>query len=136
MSGQTTGLASAPPQPKGPTPGLPPSRPKPSHIRRFSVLAALAVVVLSAAIYLTFRSQTQASATSTGAPATLTAKVVRANFAETLRVSGTTQAVSSFPIIAPRLSGEPGGSLTIVRLLPNGAKVKRGDLLVEFDRQN
>jgi HlyD family secretion protein len=68
--------------------------------------------------------------------ATLTAKVVRGNLVEKLRVTGTTQAVNSFPIIAPRLAGVPGGSLTIVRLLPNGAKVKRGDLLVGFDRQN
>jgi len=62
--------------------------------------------------------------------------VVRGNFVETLRVTGTTQAVNSFPIIAPQLAGEPAGSLTIVRLLANGSKVKRGELLVEFDRQN
>jgi HlyD family secretion protein len=136
MSGRTTGIASAPPQPKGPTPELPPSKPNPSRVRRFAVFVALSAVVLIAATYLIFRSRSQASASSTGAPATLTAKVVRGNFVETLRVNGTTQAVSSFPIIAPRLSGEPGGSLTIVRLLRNGAKVKRGDLLVEFDRQN
>jgi multidrug resistance efflux pump len=52
-----------------------------------------------------------------------------------LRLKGTTQAIQSRAILAPALSGQQLGSLTIVKLAPGGSHVKRGDLLVEFDRQ-
>jgi HlyD family secretion protein len=44
--------------------------------------------------------------------------------------------VKSFSISAPRLSGTPTWQLTITKLAPSGMKVKKGDLLVEFDRQD
>ena len=53
----------------------------------------------------------------------------------TLRLKATTEAVRSSAILAPLLSGEQIGNLTIIRLIPSGALVKPGDLLVEFDRQ-
>jgi HlyD family secretion protein len=52
-----------------------------------------------------------------------------------LRLKGTTEAVQARAILAPMLAGEHFGTLTIIRLAPAGAKVKQGDLLVEFDRQ-
>ncbi|HEV2400940.1 MAG TPA: efflux RND transporter periplasmic adaptor subunit [Candidatus Sulfotelmatobacter sp.] len=52
-----------------------------------------------------------------------------------LRLKGTTEAVQARAILAPLLSGQQIGTLTIVHLALNGAKVKQGDLLVEFDRQ-
>jgi len=52
-----------------------------------------------------------------------------------LRLKGTTEAVQARAILAPLLAGQQIGTLTIVHLAPNGAKVSRGDLLVEFDRQ-
>jgi multidrug resistance efflux pump len=52
-----------------------------------------------------------------------------------LRLKGTTQAVESRAILAPTLSGEKFGTLTIVKLTRAGSYVKRGDILVEFDRQ-
>lgn len=39
-------------------------------------------------------------------------------------------------ILAPRLAGQQVNSLTITKLSPSGKQVKRGDLLVEFDRQD
>lgn len=39
-------------------------------------------------------------------------------------------------IAAPRLSGQQIGQLTVTKLTPSGTKVKKGDLLVEFDRQD
>ena len=53
----------------------------------------------------------------------------------TLRLKATTEAVRSRAILAPLLSGEQIGSLTIIRVVPAGAHVKPGDPLVEFDRQ-
>jgi HlyD family secretion protein len=52
-----------------------------------------------------------------------------------LRLHGSVEPVRSHPVVVPRLSGSAGGSLVIVRLVKPGAVVKRGDLLIEFDRQ-
>jgi HlyD family secretion protein len=51
------------------------------------------------------------------------------------RLKGTTQAVETRAILAPLLSVETESTLTIVKLTPAGTHVKRGDILVEFDRQ-
>jgi multidrug resistance efflux pump len=53
----------------------------------------------------------------------------------TLRLNGKTEAVRSRAILAPLVAGQQVGTLTIVRLIPSGTRVKQGDLLVEFDRQ-
>jgi multidrug resistance efflux pump len=61
-----------------------------------------------------------------------------------LRLHGSVEPVRSHPVVVPRLAGSgtgpaagpgPPPSLVIVRLVKPGAAVKRGDLLVEFDRQ-
>jgi HlyD family secretion protein len=54
---------------------------------------------------------------------------------QVLRLKGTTEAIRSRAVLAPMLSGQQVGSLTITRLLTAGSRVKKGDLLVEFDRQ-
>ncbi len=45
------------------------------------------------------------------------------------------EAVRSRSILAPVLAGQQVGTLTIVKLVASGSRVKQGDLLVEFDRQ-
>ena len=52
-----------------------------------------------------------------------------------LRLKGMTEAVEKRAIQTPMLAGERSGTLTIVKLTPAGTVVKRGDLLVEYDRQ-
>jgi HlyD family secretion protein len=52
-----------------------------------------------------------------------------------LRLHGSVEPVRSHAIVVPRLSGSSAGSLVIVHLVKPGAAVKRGDLLIEFDRQ-
>jgi HlyD family secretion protein len=49
-----------------------------------------------------------------------------------LRLHGLVEAVEFFGVVAP-----PGrtGQLTIVRIAPKGTMVKKGDLVIEFDRQ-
>lgn len=56
-----------------------------------------------------------------------------AGAAPTLRIHGVVEPVRSHPVAAPRLTGTPF-QLVIVRLTRGGSKVKKGDLLVEFDR--
>ncbi|HEX7139350.1 MAG TPA: HlyD family efflux transporter periplasmic adaptor subunit [Vicinamibacterales bacterium] len=52
-----------------------------------------------------------------------------------LRLHGTIEPLRSFPIATPRLAGTGNGNLVIVHLAQPGTLVKRGDLLIEFDRQ-
>jgi membrane fusion protein (multidrug efflux system) len=50
-----------------------------------------------------------------------------------LRLHGVVEPVRSHPVAAPRLAGTPF-QLVIVTLAKGGSRVKKGDLLVEFDR--
>jgi HlyD family secretion protein len=64
---------------------------------------------------------------------TLTAVGAAAQTPGSLRLHGVVEPVRSHPVAAPRLAGTPF-QLIIVKLAKGGARVKRGDLLVEFDR--
>jgi HlyD family secretion protein len=55
--------------------------------------------------------------------------------ASTLRLTGTTEAVHMRSIVAPVLSGEHLGTMTVTKLAPSGTTVRKGDLLADFDRQ-
>ncbi|MBS1804137.1 MAG: HlyD family efflux transporter periplasmic adaptor subunit [Acidobacteria bacterium] len=52
-----------------------------------------------------------------------------------LRLTGKTQAATSRAILAPLLSGQQFSTLTVVHMIPSGSRVKKGDILAEFDRQ-
>lgn len=51
----------------------------------------------------------------------------------TIRVTGTVEAVRSVTVQVPFIEGQ-GSNVTLARLVQNGASVKEGDLLAEFDR--
>ena len=65
-----------------------------------------------------------------------TVAVVRRDFVRLVRLSGTVEAVQSTTVAAPRLSGPSSNSLVVMRLVRPGTRVRPGDLLVEFDRQD
>jgi HlyD family secretion protein len=65
-----------------------------------------------------------------------TAKVKRGDFLQVVRLHGTVESVQSFAVRAPRLAGQSMATMVVTRLAANGAKVRPGDVLVEFDRQN
>lgn len=101
-----------------------PARPK---RLRWMIIVTLAVAVIACILALVAtRSKTPAAATS-GPFATGNPKI--------LRLKGTTEAVQSRAILAPLLEGQQVPTLTIIHLTPGGRRVKRGDPLVEFDRQ-
>ena len=74
-------------------------------------------------------------------PAVLLAASLGAHTAATsapppaLRLYGTVEPLRSHPVVVPRLTGSAAGTLVIVHLIKPGSVVKRGDLLIEFDRQ-
>jgi HlyD family secretion protein len=105
------------------------------HVPRLFRLLILGVACLGFAAFGWFRW--------TAAPPTATAQashgesgstVVRGTFVRALRLNGLIEAVESVTVQAPRLAGG-GQSLVITKLAPKGAHVGKGDLVIEFDRQ-
>jgi HlyD family secretion protein len=116
---------------------------KPPKGRRFLwVIIGMAVVIVGLTAWglLARRSsQTQSAAANANDPSAppviRTASVRRGEFARTVRIHGITEALESRPIAAPRLQVQGLNTLVITHLVPSGTRVKKGDLLVEFDRQ-
>jgi HlyD family secretion protein len=100
--------------------------------RKYFVAGLVLAAVLIAA-GLSVRARTPEPQTASATHTTVT--VGRRDFVRSLRLNGTVEAVESTSIQAPRLAGQNSNSLVIMRLVPNGATVKPGDMLVEFDRQ-
>lgn len=68
----------------------------------------------------------------------VTAAAAASHAAERLRLHGLVEPVSSHAVTVPRLAAGqsgPSNQLVVVRLVPSGTVVKRGEVLVEFDRQ-
>ena len=89
------------------------------------VAAILAAAGTTVACGSVSRTENQTTPVATGTPAAA---------ADTIRLSGTVEAVRSRAVIVPRLQG-PLLPLLIIDLVPAGTRVEPGDLLVEFDPQ-
>lgn len=105
--------------------------------RRFRLWILVAVLLVLAAMGAAMLSARDPSSPGSGQsrrrPATST--VERRDFVRSIRLSGTVEAVDSTTIPAPRLRGPNTNSLVITRLVRAGVAVRKGDLIVEFDRQ-
>jgi HlyD family secretion protein len=99
---------------------------RPRRLRRWMVMVA-AAVVLGIVLLVVVRSKSPAIGGS--------AAPVSATPSQVLRLKGTTEAVQARAILAPLLAGQKVPTLTIIHLTPAGTRVKKGDPLVEFDRQ-
>lgn len=105
---------------------------RPSPRRSVAVIVAIFMIAAAAAVvFFLYRSPAHASATS----GISTAVVVRKDFVSVVRLTGTTEALRSRPVLAPRMSGAQLDAMVITKLVPGGTAVHKGDLLVEFDRQ-
>jgi multidrug resistance efflux pump len=95
---------------------------------RWGVIAAVLIgaVAIFLAIERRMRAPQSAAVQSVAAPS---------RSAVSLRLNGKTEAVRSRAVLAPLVAGQQVGTLTIVKLIPSGTRVKQGDILVEFDRQ-
>ncbi|SRR5579871_1135022 len=100
--------------------------PPPRWKRLWIVVAVVALVLILAA---TFSIRSRRAATGTISVS------IHEQPGQILRLKGTTEAVQSRAMLAPILSAQQVSTLTIIRLIPGGTHVKRGDLLAEFDRQ-
>lgn len=91
------------------------------------VCALLFLIITSALILQNSRSVSPKTDSMTAARSSSNGQAIR--------LSGTTEAIRMRTIVVPTLEGQQFGNLTITRLAPSGARVHKGDVLVEFDRQ-
>jgi HlyD family secretion protein len=84
-----------------------------------SLLAAIPLLLFTAC------SRTTPPVTHAASPDTPRAK-------REVRVTGTVEAVRSSKILVPQIFSQ-GGPMTLTKLIPNGSKVKAGDLIAIFD---
>ena len=96
---------------------------------------ATAIVGLAAVAALTFALRAQSSATEPQRRES-SSTVTRRDFTKSVRLSGTVEAVEATTISTPRLAGQNNQSLVITALVRPGSIVRKGDPLVEFDRQD
>jgi multidrug efflux pump subunit AcrA (membrane-fusion protein) len=109
---------------------MPPRR----HFRLWIPVVVLVGLAATGAVMLSARDPSHpAAGQSRRDQATWT--VARRDFVRTVRLSGTVEAVETTTIPAPRLRGPGTNSLVITGLVKPGAAVRKGDLIVEFDRQ-
>ena len=107
-------------------------RPGQPKERRRSLLVIAAMIVTALVAIVLARN---VGAKPAANPAAATATVKRADFIRSIRITGTVEAVNFLAIAAPRLSGPGLGTLIITKLAASGSRVKKGDLLVQFDQQ-
>src|SRR6266404_1584966 len=108
--------------------------------KRLPLIGGGLVLVLVVVWGLIARRSSNPAAASSGADTdgqavVRTASVRRGDFLRTVRVHGITEAIQARPIAAPRLQVQGLNTLVITHLVPSGTRVKKGELLVEFDRQ-
>jgi multidrug efflux pump subunit AcrA (membrane-fusion protein) len=102
---------------------------------RKRILSGFLLAALALAAFVAVRLHARGPEQAKGPTGTSTFTVARHDFVRTVRLNGTVEAVQSTSIQAPRLAGQNQNSLVIMRLVHNGATVRPGDMLVEFDRQ-
>ncbi len=96
--------------------------------RRMLVMAVVALLVGALLLTITNRK------THSGGSSSNSLSIPDSGSA--LRLKGSTEAVDARAVLAPLLAGQEFSTLTITGLARGGSLVKRGDLLVEFDRQS
>ena len=117
---------------------------RPVPARRRVALTAVAVIVAVVLGIVLSRPGTSGAAAQRAAPSAHPSKALaRRDFVRRIRLTGLSEAIQFHVATAPLLAGQGGqgsqgggGNLVIVKIAAPGARVKTGDILVEFDRQS
>ena len=115
-------------------PPIPAPLRQPPHPREFN-RAIVAIVLGVLAILVLFLILRRGNANTNGASQAETVAAATKDFVKIVRLTGTTQAVHSRPLLAPKLEGAQLSAMVVTKLTPGGTHVRQGDTLVEFDRQ-
>jgi HlyD family secretion protein len=98
--------------------------------------AAIAAIIALALSTGPAGQAVQAQASAPSSSVTSSSSVTRGTFVKTVRLNGLVEAVQFSGIRAPQIAGAQGQQMIITRLIPKGTRVAKGDLVIEFDRQN
>ena len=98
----------------------------------------VAVCLLAATVSMVWRLAPSSDAAPERRPSagSAAAPLTPSEFVRTLRVTGLTEATRSYTVAVPLQTGGGRESLVITRLAAPGSHVARGDVLVEFDKQD
>ena len=118
-------------EPPPPPPPLPSRKAPPQKL--YVAIASVAVIAIVAGLWAWHARRGERA--EAGSATLSTAKVERRTFVRTLRLSGTLEAVHSYSVLGPRLTGGDYGQMILTKLTRGGTRVKKGDLLAEFDRE-
>ena len=111
----------------------------PPSLRLPLIAAGCAILLVSGWVVLSDRTDSALAemgavhAQPSSSPAST---VTRGTFVKTIRLNGLVEAVQFSAIRAPQIAGTQNGQMIITALAPKGTRVKKGDLVIEFDRQN
>jgi HlyD family secretion protein len=105
----------------------PPGNGAPRSRLRLWMLGVTVAIVAAAILFVATRSKSSSNPNQASSGSSTPV--------QGLRLKGTTEAVQSRAILAPTLAGQSEGTLTIIHLTAAGTRVKKGGILVEFDRQ-
>lgn len=95
--------------------------------------AGISALVIAVALAATACSTAPAKAAAPGGVSDAEVVTVsRGQLTRHLRIGGVTRAVSAYAITVPELNSE-GGQLVLTGIVANGAEVKAGDVLAQFD---
>ncbi len=111
------------------------SRASGKNARLIAASTVFCALVLTAYFSGNVRRTRASNLEESGSEEAGTTTVTKKDFVHVLRLAGTTEAVRSRPVLAPRLEGAQLNSMVVTRLASAGSRVKQGDVLVEFDRQ-
>ena len=117
----------------GPQPAQPPAGPKRNKRRLIWIVAAL-VAAAGIAVVVATRSRPD-EAKRAAVAAIRTAPVVMGPLERTLRIAGTTSARNFAVVGTPMLRGPDIRNLVLMKLVPSGVQVRKGDLLADVDTQ-
>ena len=96
------------------------------------VYVSIFAIVLGIAAWLGLQP-----ANKTASEASLrTAAAQKRELVRTLRLNGKVEATRAYIVAAPSLQGQTMGVLVVTRLAKSGSHARKGDVLVEFDRQD
>jgi HlyD family secretion protein len=127
--------------PSEPIPSLESLKPEPHHRgRRWWLLVAAVIVAVVGFLYWQQRETARKQQARKAAGFVRTAVVRMGTLERTLRLTGTTAAEKFATIITPTLTGQrhyrsSDFTLILQKLVRSGSRVKKGDVLAEFDRQ-
>jgi cobalt-zinc-cadmium efflux system membrane fusion protein len=128
-----------PEAPKGPKPGpvAVPAPVEPKGGPNWLVVGSLAVAVLAGVFGWRWYSDAQESASRAAIPSVRTARARLGQLHQNVRLNGVVTARNFMNVTVPKLTGPEGNRpMTVLRMVPTGVMVKKGQIVLEIDGQS